>query len=70
VTCKSCGSANQSNFKGELTISPASLKNQRTSPVLLLPKLLVCMNCGNTEFIILEGELGVLAKLQRLDERL
>jgi hypothetical protein len=70
VTCKSCGSANQSNLKGELTISPTSLKNLRTSPVLLFPKLLVCMNCGNTEFIIPKGELGVLGKLQRLDKHL
>ena len=43
------------------TISPAKgLKNLDKPAVLVFPKLLVCLDCGFTEFTMAETELGLL----------
>jgi hypothetical protein len=62
MTCKFCGSAKLSNFKGELCIPLPGLKNLRMDPIRLFPRLLVCLNCGIAVITIPESELGVLAK--------
>jgi hypothetical protein len=56
MTCKSCSSENQRKFSSEIIVHFAGLKNLDTPPVFVFPKLLVCLDCGFTEFAIPEAE--------------
>jgi hypothetical protein len=58
--CKSCQSEHQNNFNGELAIHFPGLKGRDKPIVWVFPKLVVCLNCGFTEFAIPETELCVL----------
>jgi predicted nucleic-acid-binding Zn-ribbon protein len=60
MTCRSCGSENQTKFSAEINIHFLGLKNMDKSAVLVFPKLLVCLDCGFTEFITAETELRLL----------
>jgi hypothetical protein len=62
VTCKSCGSDKQSKFAAEAAIHLAELKGLEKPIVWVFPELLVCLNCGNTEFVVPETELRLLEK--------
>jgi hypothetical protein len=62
MTCKSCSSENQQRFTSEICVHFPGLKNLDKPPVFVFPKLLVCLDCGFTEFDIPETELGVLGK--------
>jgi hypothetical protein len=62
MTCKSCSSENQRKFTSEINIHFPGLKNLDRPTVLVFPKLLVCMDCGFTEFAIPEAELQRLGK--------
>ena len=59
--CRSCESANQSTFNGEIAIHFPGLEGLDKPIVWVFPKLLVCLNCGFTEFAIPETELRQLA---------
>jgi hypothetical protein len=60
MSCQSCQSEHQSNFNGEIAIHFPGLKGLDRPIVWVFPKLLVCLNCGFTEFAIPETELLVL----------
>jgi hypothetical protein len=62
MTCKSCGSANQKKFIGEMGIRTPGLKNIDKPTVLVFPQLIVCLDCGTAEFVVPETELRLLAK--------
>lgn len=62
MTCKSCSSENQRNFSSEIIVHFSGLKNLDTPPVFVFPKLLVCLDCGFTEFVIPEGEVCLLGQ--------
>jgi len=55
-----CKSENQSNFNGEIGIHFPGLKGLDKPIVWVFPKLVVCLDCGFTEFSIPEAELRVL----------
>ena len=58
MPCRSCSSSNQQQFASEICIHlPGDLK---TPAVLVFPNLLVCLDCGFTEFTNPEGELRLL----------
>jgi hypothetical protein len=57
MSCKNCHSGNQREFKGEVGIHFSGLKGLETPLVFVFPKLLVCLNCGFTEFVIPQPEL-------------
>ncbi len=59
MSCRVCASANQSRFPTEIAIHLPGLS---TPHVFLFPKIVVCMDCGFTEFSIPETELPRLAK--------
>ena len=61
MECKSCGSHNQCNLGAEVAIHFPGLKNITKPPVFVFPKLLICLDCGITEFAIPGTELGLLA---------
>ena len=60
MACKSCESENESNFNAEIGIHFLGLKGLNKPIVWVFPKLVVCLNCGFTEFVIPETELRVL----------
>jgi hypothetical protein len=62
MSCSSCQSGNQVNFRREIAIHFPGLKNIDKPIVWLFPELVVCMECGNAEFVIPEPELRLLAK--------
>jgi hypothetical protein len=62
MSCKSCQSQNQSNLNGEIAIHFPGLKGLDKPIVWVFPKLLVCLDCGFTEFAIPETELRLIAE--------
>jgi len=60
--CRSCQSANQSTFNGEIAIHFAGREGWEKPLVWVFPKLLVCLNCGFTEFAVPNAELQRLAE--------
>ena len=67
VRCKSCGSANQHKFIGEMGIRSPGLKNIDKSIVLIFPQLIVCLDCGTSELVVPENKLGELRRLTKDD---
>ena len=62
MACKSCGSDNQSKFGAEINIHFPGRAGLDMPPVLVFPKLLVCLDCGFTEFTVPETEFHRLAR--------
>ena len=62
VTCKSCGEEKQKKFTAEIAIHFPGLKGLEKPIVWVFPEVLVCLNCGNAEFVVHERELRILAK--------
>ena len=62
MPCKSCGAVNQRKFRAEIGIHFPGLKNIDKPVVLVFPELIVCLDCGTTEFAVPEAELRLLAK--------
>ena len=62
MTCKACGSNQQSKFTAEIAIHFPGLKDLNKPVVWVFPEVLVCLGCGNTEFAIPEDQLCLLAK--------
>ncbi len=60
MSCESCQSQHQDTLNGEIGIHFPGLKGLDKPIVWVFPKLLVCLNCGFTEFAIPETELRVL----------
>jgi hypothetical protein len=59
ATCPSCGSVNQSRFSTEMAIHFPGLKNVNKPTVWVFPEVLVCLDCGVSEFTVPETELRV-----------
>jgi hypothetical protein len=62
MSCKSCQSDNQYTFNGEVAIHFPGLQGLNKPIVWVFPKLLVCLNCGFTEFVVPETELQKLVE--------
>lgn len=62
MSCTSCQSENQLNFDGEIAIHFPGGKGLSTPLLLVFAKLLACLNCGFTEFVIPESELRRLTE--------
>ena len=62
MACRKCTSANQKIFNGEVAIHFPGLAGLKKPIVWVFPKLLVCLQCGFTEFTVPERELSVLAQ--------
>jgi len=58
--CSRCSSECRKEFGGELAIHFTGLAGLNKPIVWVFPKLLICLNCGFTEFIVPERELQVL----------
>ena len=62
MPCKSCGSVNQRKFSAEMAIHFPGLKNIDKPVVWVFPEVVVCLDCGATEFVVPEAELRLIAK--------
>jgi predicted nucleic-acid-binding Zn-ribbon protein len=62
VSCKSCQSKNQHYFDAEIAIHFPGLKGLNQPHVLVFPQIVVCLDCGFTEFAIPENLLRLLGK--------
>jgi hypothetical protein len=61
MTCKACTSANSLEYSAEINVHFGGWEGLRKPSVLVFPKLLVCGDCGFTEFAIPGRELAALA---------
>lgn len=62
MPCKVCNSAKKGEFPAEINIHFPGSENLAEPTVFVFPTLLVCLNCGFTEFSVPENELPALAK--------
>ena len=61
MPCKACHSVNQRNFTAEINIHFPGMKGLDIPAVWVFPPILVCMDCGTTQFTIPEAERKELA---------
>ena len=66
MSCLSCGSSNQMEFPAEMLLHFSGLDNLHAPNVLLYPKVLVCRDCGFSQFIATKSELALLANTPAL----
>ena len=62
MPCKSCGSVIQKKFSAEMAIHFPELKDIDKPVVWVFPEVVVCLDCGTSEFAVPEAELRQLAK--------
>ena len=62
MACRGCKSNRRSSFGGEVAIHFPGLKGLNKPIVWVFPKLLVCLDCGLTEFTVPDSELRALAQ--------
>jgi len=65
MSCQLCGSGNGTKLDAEMVIHFSGLKNLDKPGVLVFPKLLVCLDCGGSQFKIRERELAAVAENTR-----
>ena len=61
MPCKACHSAKKGEFPAEINIHFPGMKNLAEPTIFVFPTLLVCLDCGFTEFSISETELPLFA---------
>jgi hypothetical protein len=62
MPCKKCGSEHQTQLDAEVNVHFPGPDGRDQGAVLLYPKLALCLDCGFTEFTILEKELPNVAR--------
>ena len=60
MDCKSCGSEKLGQFQAEMGLHFRGLENLDKPIVWVFPVVFVCLDCGNSEFIVPERLLNVL----------
>lgn len=68
--CRVCGSEHLQKLRGEIAMRVPGLKNIDKPVVWLFPDIVVCMDCGISEFAVPEDELRMLAKREAATGRL
>jgi hypothetical protein len=66
MACKNCHSDIQRLFHSEIAVHfPGGLDALEKEQILIFPQLLVCLNCGFTEFLFPEADLRRLTNPTR-----
>lgn len=60
MSCRLCSSTNEAKFTAEMMIHFSGRKHLENPGVLTVSELLVCLNCGSTQFRIAETKLKLL----------
>jgi hypothetical protein len=63
MSCQLCRSSNETKLDAEMVIHFSGFKNLDKPGVWVFSKLLICLDCGSSQFDIPEKELGKLAAL-------
>jgi hypothetical protein len=61
MPCMVCLSANEAEFASEIVIHFSGPKNLDKSGVFVFPRLLVCLDCGFSQFTVPKSDLAALA---------
>lgn len=64
--CERCKSTNVRRLRAEICIHFLGLANLDTPGVFVFPELIVCLNCGESEFLVSEEDLRLIR--QRTDQ--
>lgn len=62
MACTSCASGRQREFVAEINIHFPGLKNLGKPSVFAFPTVLVCLDCGFSQFLVTDPELTLLAE--------
>jgi hypothetical protein len=62
MSCKSCASENQTELGAEINIHFPGRKGLDKPALMIFPKLLVCLDCGFTQFPFPEAELRAVER--------
>lgn len=62
MPCKSCGSTNQSKYTAEMNLHFPGYAGLEEPTVLIFPEVMICIDCGFSEFSVAKPELRKLAK--------
>ena len=60
MSCESCGSERQVQFDAEINIHFSGVRNIDEPGVLVFPKVVICIDCGASQFSLPTGDLGQL----------
>ena len=60
MPCARCDSANQAEFPSEIAFHFSGRENLSKPHVLIFPKILVCLGCGFSEFVVAGKDLRLL----------
>jgi hypothetical protein len=63
-SCKWCASGNRAEFTSEMNLHFPGRKNLDKPGIFVFPKVLVCLDCGSSQFAVPESELALLALLE------
>jgi hypothetical protein len=62
MSCLLCASGREKEFTAEINIHFSGLNNLDRPSVLVFPKILVCLDCGFSQFTAPEAALALLAE--------
>ena len=65
MNCAHCSSNALAEFPAEIMVHCVGIENINFPGVLIFPKLLVCLECGSTQFVIPQAELQQLTQCSR-----
>ena len=65
MKCANCSLDALAAFSAEIMIHCVGVENRDFPGVLIFPKLLVCLECGRTQFAIPQAELQQLIQCSR-----
>jgi len=60
MACERCKSANQVEFASEIAIHISGRENLNKPHGFVFPKILVCLDCGFSGFVVVETDLQLL----------
>lgn len=69
MVCRSCQAENVTEFGAEINIHFPAQEGLDEPPVLVFPKLVVCLSCGFTDFTLEATELRQVAKVSAVLRR-
>jgi hypothetical protein len=60
MTCKQCGSDHVREFRAEINLNAAHFRDLNQQPVMVFPRVWICLRCGTGEFALPPDELKSL----------
>jgi hypothetical protein len=67
--CKSCASSNLRELRSEICVHLPAFVSLNKDPFFIFPKLIVCAECGFSEFIFPEAQLFAVRECTKHDVR-